>query len=299
MGLLLVAEGDSRRIVPLATTCLAGRGTASLVRIEHPACPSHWIELRWHGGGWAWRALNAVDRTRGSGSFLVSGWRTMEVNADRGTRISLGSQVWLELVDSGPPEPFAWDMLAAAPITDETLETVAERRGDALLPLSAEGDAKAALRDGQFWMVPGPEGPRMLRAHVPVSMVATLSARLDLALGGVSVAVHMESETAVFEQGDVKVSVRGVCVRTLNLYARERTRGMPWLTAADAWAAWTDLGGAESSPKEVVAWERARLRQLLDRARVGSVDALFLTRKESGYVRVRLGDAITHVDILP
>jgi hypothetical protein len=49
----------------------------------------------------------------------------------------------------------------------------------------------------------------------------------------------------------------------------------------------------------VVAWERARLRQLLDRARVGSVDALFGTRKESAYICVGLGEAIRHVDILP
>ena len=32
---------------------------------------------------------------------------------------------------------------------------------------------------------------------------------------------------------------------------------------------------------------------------VAPADALFTARKESGYVRVRLGDAITHVDILP
>jgi hypothetical protein len=41
-----------------------------------------------------------------------------------------------------------------------------------------------------------------------------------------------------------------------------------------------------------VAWERARLRRLLDRARVGGLEALFAARKEGGVSRVRLGDAI-------
>jgi hypothetical protein len=44
-----------------------------------------------------------------------------------------------------------------------------------------------------------------------------------------------------------------------------------------------------------VAWERARIRRLLDRACVGSVDRMFSVRKEGGYTRVRLSDAVTDV----
>lgn len=297
MGLLHIAHGDVRRLVPLAPVCLVGRGPACLARIPHPACPAHWLELRWMGECWAWRTLNAEERTRGTGAFLPDGWRAMEVTSERGTRVALGGDAWIELVDAGPPEPFAWDVLADVPLEGVALEEVAEVRDDALLPLGAEGDMAQALADGQCWLHNDPaHGPRTLRAHVPQSFPRTLALRLDLARGRVTVELDLRANVATFAQGDVRVRVTGTCVRTLAVYARARgeARG-GWLTAADAWAGWLDLGGGDDAPLDAVAWERARLRKLLHRARVGNVDALFASRKEGVFVRVRLGDAILEV----
>ena len=90
--------------------------------------------------------------------------------------------------------------------------------------------------------------------------------------------------------------VTGRCVGCLAIYARARNEGRSnGLTAAEAWAVWTELRGNDEAAADSVAWERARLRKLLHRARVGDVDALFTARKDGAYVRVRLGDAIVEV----
>ena len=103
-----------------------GRSPGCLVRVDDPAVPAHWLELRWQGNGWAWRTLNAEERTRGAGAFLYDAWRALEVTAERGTRVALGNDAWVEIVDAGPPEPFAWDVLADHPLEGHALEEVAD-----------------------------------------------------------------------------------------------------------------------------------------------------------------------------
>ena len=102
---------------------------------------------------------------------------------------------------------------------------------------------------------------------------------------------------ATLRQGTDVATVQGACVRTLVVYGNARDAHEGWLTAAEAWAAWTELGGDEDRVTDAVAWERARLRRLLDRARVGGLDHLFETRKDGTYVKTRLGAGI-EVDVM-
>lgn len=297
MPSLLVAWDTTRRLLPLAATGLVGRAPACLVRIDHPACPAHWLEIRWTGACWAWRPLAAAERTRGAGRPLADGWTSLEVGEDRGTRIALGADAWVEIVDDGPPAPFAWDVLDDRPLEDAALEEVAEVRGDQLLPLAAEGDDGLALRDGQCWVHTASDGARTLRAHVPVTMAATAAPRIDLARGEVFVLVDLSTLRATLRQGPDVATVEGACVRTLVVYGNARDAHEGWLTAAEAWAEWTELGGQEERAIDAVAWERARLRRLLDRARVGGLDRLFESRKDGTYVKTRLGTGI-EVDVV-
>ena len=298
MGLLLVAAGAARHLLPLPPLCLVGRGPACVIGLDHPSCPAHWLELRWGPEGWSWRPLAAVERTRGSGSHRANGWRALEVTSERGTRVALANDAFIELVDAAPPEPFVWDVTAGVALTGEALERVAERRGDALLPIAAEGDPAAALRDGEQWIHQEGEQLRILRAHVPVSLPETLDTRIDLARGGVTVDVDLGAATAELSQGRARVQVSGQAVRVLALYARARMvdpTGKGWMTANEAWQLWQELGGAADASVEAVSWERTRLRQLMHRARVGSVEALFERKKTGAFIHVRLGDAIDRV----
>jgi hypothetical protein len=298
MGLVLVADGASLRLLPLPALCLVGRAPACMVRLQQLLCPAHWLELRWGAEGWSWRPLAALERTRGSGPHRANGWRGLEITAERGTRVALAGDTYIELVDAGPPEPFAWDCSAGEALTGEALERVAELRGELLLPIAAEGDPAAALSDGALWVHQEGEQQQILRAHLPASMPETLDTRLDLARGGVSVELDLGANLAELVQGSARVQVSGQAVRTFALYARARAAdptGQGWMSASEAWAAWLELGGAPQSTVDAVSWERTRLRQLLHRARVGSVEAVFARRKVGAFIQIRLGDFISDV----
>lgn len=288
MPTLLLSESSFVRAVPLAAATLVGRGAACLARVSTAACPAHWLELRWVSDRWLWRALAAQDRTYGGGAFSADGWRTLDARAGARVRLT-GADVHVELVDDGPPLPFAWDMLADEPVDGDALTEVAEVRGDQLLPLDAEGDPACALRDGQCWVHVGADGStRMLRAYVPVGFPPTLSPRMDLARPRAIVDIDGGELCASFVQDDVVAVVRGECVRVLLVFALARLHGEGWLDASAAWASWADLGGARETSLERMSWERGKLRAQLARQRVSGLDTLFARRKVGAFVELRL-----------
>lgn len=293
MAHLLVTNGARASTQPLAAATLVGRGASCLVRFDDPAVPAHWLEIRWRGDGWAWRTLSAEERTRGTGAFLENGWRRMESIDGRGTRVSVGDSS-VELVAGGPPGPFVWDLVAERAVEGAAMDEVVELRGADLLPLHAEGDAALALRDGQCWLHEGANGPRLLRAHVPQRLAPTTMAALDLRAGQVVAEFDLNAHSLVLTRGDVQVEVRGACVRALAVYAVGE-RPDPWLTAADAWCRWVELGGSRDAPVDAVGWERGRLRRILDRAGVAGLDLLVERRKVGSFIQTRLGGAIVRV----
>ena len=288
---ILVTTRTGTTLVPLAPAVVIGRSPGCLVRVDDPAVPAHWLELRWRGEGWAWRVLAAEDRTRGAGAVVEPGWRRMTAGNGRGTRVVLGD-VGVELVDDAAPEAFLWDFGAERAVEGAAMEELVELRGSALLPLGA------ALRDGQVFVVEAPEGPRILRAHLAGALAPTVIGKLDLQAGPVEADVDLTRNVVVLSRGVSSVEVQGACVRALALYARAGELGRDgWLTAAEAWALWVDLGGPTTSPVDAVGWERGRLRRLLDRAGVSSLDLLVERKKEGAQSMTRLGSGVARVTV--
>lgn len=289
---LLVTHGAHASTSPLAGATLIGRAPACLVRIDDASVPAHWLEVRWRGESWSWRALASSDRTRGTGAFLENGWRSMESSGGRGTRITLGN-VSVELVSSSPPEPFLWDVLLDRCIDGDALDEIVEVRGGDLLPLAAEGDATQRLSDGACWISSTATGNRVFRAHLPQLLAPTLGGTLDLHAGQVSAEIDLRRNTLTLSRGDTFVEVTGTCIRALAPYERARRETADgWLSAADAWCMWVEFGGSPDAPVDAVAWERGRLRRVLDRAGVTGLDALVERRKFGNYIQTRLGPAI-------
>ena len=294
---ILVTTRTGSTLTPLAPAVVIGRSPGCLVRVDDPAVPAHWLELRWRGEGWAWRVLAAEDRTRGAGAVVEPGWRRMTAGNGRGTRVVLG-EVGIELVDDSAPEACLWDRGAERAVEGAAMEELVELRGPALLPLGAEGDFAAALRDGQVFVVEGPEGPRILRAHLAGALAPTVIGKLDLEAGPVEADVDLGRNVVVLSRGMSSVEVQGACVRALALYARAGELGRDgWLTAAEAWAFWVDLGGPTTSSVDAVGWERGRLRRLLDRAGVSSLDLLVERKKEGATSMTRLGAGVGRVTV--
>lgn len=286
MGTLRIVDGETRRSLPLAASTLVGRGWSCLARLRHAAVPLYWLEVRWSAGSWSWRALAAEARTRGGGAFVGSGWRALTPAGGRAPRVTLADDVWVELTDAAPPQPFLTDVETGDHVPAEDADQVLEVRADAIVPLTAEGDPAGGLPDGAVVRV----GARMVRVHVPTRDPDTQGARIDLSAPDVELHLDLEALEARFVLGDAEVIARGACVRLLDAYVAAREADVPaggWLTPDDAHAAWLARGGpADSSPARM-AWERSKLRAQLSRAGAAGLDALYEVRRDGDTVRTR------------
>jgi hypothetical protein len=287
MGAVLLNDGARRLTHPLAASALIGRGWPCAVRLQHPAAPLYWLELRWMEGVWAWRPLSAELRTRGIGAFLAAGWRALDRAGGRPVRLSLAEDLWIELTDPTAPLPYVSDLETGSPLDEDDALQLLEVRVDGVFMAGAEGEASAPLTDGQVVQA----GTRLLRAHVPGPALHTVGAVLDLAAADLTLDVDSAQAEARLSQGGVEVRLRGAGVGLLAAYGAARQANLPqggWLSPAEALAGWAAHGGPAAGPVERVAWQRAKLRAQLARAGVANVDALFEVRHDGDTMRTRL-----------
>ena len=287
MSTLLVHHDGATRAVPLASSTLVGRAWSCLARIDDPAVPLYWIEIRWRGTGWTWRILAGEDHTAAPPAAQTDGWRPLVPSTGVGTqRVRLGQMVAVEIVEGGPPQPFVIDLATGVTVRGEQLSTLVEFHGESMIPLEAEGDPSAALPEGGLFYHLG----RAWRAHGGAHVEPTHRARVNLARPGARLAVNVTALRASLLHDDAEVVISGEPVRALAIYheARLADPAGGWLDALEAWAAWRELGGNVDSPSERVAYDRARARTAFARQGVAAVERIFEVRRDRDGVRVRL-----------
>lgn len=288
MAILLVSGEGAPRPLPLPAAAVVGRAAGVYARLNDPAVPLHWLELRWTEGAWRWRTLSGTRRTRGVGMLLDDGWRSLPVGtAARPQRIRLDDRVYVELVEGGAPQPFLLDLVSGTVCAGEALSEFVEVRSDALLPLDAEGDRTRRHHDGDVFVHDG----RAWRVHLADAPDPTLGTRIDLARPGVTLEVDAAGLRAVLRQGAAQAVLTGEHVRVLAVYADARrgsTTSGGWLNATDAWTAWRALGGNPDSPVDRIGWDRGRCRSHLARLGVAGVETLFESRRVQGEPQIRL-----------
>ncbi len=244
------------------------------MRLEDPACPLYWLEVRWLEGGWGWRAMGAEERTHGGGSALPAGWRALHVASRRVGRVRLSTTTWIELVTAEPPRAHLVALPGGEVLDDDEASRWAEVRPEAVLPLSAEGDPAQAYADGHVLA----RDDAAVRVHAPGVVATTLEGGVDLSRSGVFLDLDTEARVATFSGAAGGVSARGECVRVLDVYLEARRRDVPrggWLSAAEAHAGWVARGGNPEAPLERISWERCRLRSVLARGGAVGVGSLF------------------------
>ena len=271
---LLVSDCGRCHVVPLAPSTLIGRHWACPVRLADPSSPLYWLEVRWLEGGWGWRALGGEERTHGGGTSLPAGWRALTVAARRAGRVRLSESTWIELVEADAPRAHLVRLSDGAVLDEDAAVRWAEVRLDAVLPLDAEGDVSRAFPDGHVLVQNGDA----VRVHAPGVHARTLDATVDLSRSGVYLDVDLSARAATFSGPVGRITVRGECVRVLEVYRAARVADIPaggWLAAAEALDAYVALGGPPDAPIERLSWERCRLRAMLTRAGGVGVGALF------------------------
>jgi len=137
--------------VPLRVRHLLGRAPDCHTRFDEPVVSGLHAQLRWREGRWVLHDLGSVNGTRLGEQQWLHGGRLPLV---RGQRFSLGGQVLLELVDDGPPEPFA--------VREDGV--VVEGVGRELyLPMTDGGEAVLLPDAGEDWVLLADEEPASVR----------------------------------------------------------------------------------------------------------------------------------------
>jgi hypothetical protein len=290
MAILRVTASCEARDHLLSAACLVGRAPGCLVRVADPTVPSFWLELRWSEGAWRWRALAGGARTRGVGMLAEDGWRTLPLSPKgRPQRVRLDDLVAVELVEAGPPQPFAEDLLTGAAHVGDALCEVLEVRADGTTrPFTADEADAPPLRDGDVFLHEG----RPWRLHLAEGLPPTRQIRIDLSRADVTLDIDLEALRATFHQRGAEVTIAGEHVRTLAAYASARRRRGEtggWLTCEEAYARWRALGGNPQSPMDRLGWDRGRCRSHLAREGVAGVEVLFEARRRAGVSEIRVG----------
>ncbi len=280
MGRLLLDFGDGPRRVPLGASTRIGRHWSNDALVDHPGMPLHWLELRWAGRQWTWRALGAADRTVGAGAADGEGWRPFAKGPGK-ARVKLDGMGWVELVDPSEPALLLHDLTNGERLEAEDVEEYVELGDDGARPLGVR--PHPPLQDGQVFTSRG----RTLRILHAESPTPTATTALDVR----ALACHLDvaEREATFTVERTSRTLRGEGARILRVYAEARLRGGEgWLSPLDAFAEWVAAGGQPESPVERVAWERGKVRTRLSLADVAGGPELFEVEREGPSTRVRL-----------
>lgn len=278
------SPGPGIREYALGTTTLVGRHRSCGVPLDAPAVPAFWLELRWTASGWMWRELGPSEVARGAGAAMGYGWRALRV----GGRIRVDEDTWLELVDDAAPEVVLVDVVTGEERRGAALDDLVEISDGRVLPLHADGEPSAELRDGDAFH----DGRRTWRVLRPDVLDGTFQGGVTVGHPTCTIDLDLTARSVTVTVGTASCTAHGGPVLAMAPYAIARRDGAHddggWLTLTEAHAWWVRLGGAAASPPERLNWERAKLRTALAREGARGLDALFTVRRRVGETVIRV-----------
>ncbi|MGC6417638.1 MAG: hypothetical protein ACON3Z_10990 [Bradymonadia bacterium] len=280
--------------------CLVGRHWSCYANLNMRSVPLFWVEIRWMGSSWAWRAINSAEETRGSGAMGSKGWRVLRPDPTRRPRISIGDESWFEFVDLSPPEAFARNVNTHDVVAGDALDDLWECFDGRIYRLGWEESDSAEIQHVDGDLVQGADG--LYRVFCPRLSAPTVVAPLTISMGDCSLEIDLENLKATFETSHASVDVRGECVRVMAAYALPRRdehySDGGWLTSIESHSRWLQLGGNPKSKPDRIGHERGKLRTQLHKAGVLEVKKLFERRSSGANTTIRLGLAPENIFIL-
>ncbi|HCH64002.1 MAG TPA: hypothetical protein DFR83_14445 [Deltaproteobacteria bacterium] len=281
MATVLIRTRSSTWTSELPEVCLIGRHPACMIRLDEPNVPAFWLELRWTGDEWSWRALSEQESTRGPGAPTGAGWRIWRARlGDRRQAIRIDA-VSLRITDPSPPEPvIEWSHRG-------TCEAIVSGQrgfqweGSELWWSGAVTDSPVRIANGAQQTI---EGERA-RIWLPDDWSETLRPTVSLTDHRLGLDYDDEPTRMTLTTSDRSVLLTGEEVRLLRVYAEARATdprdaNCGYRTTREALSAWIALGGNPDSPPERLAWLRNRLRSMLAESGISGAEALFERRRQ-------------------
>ena len=281
MATVLIRTLSSTWTSDLPEVCIVGRHPACMIRVDEPMVPLFWLELRWIGDEWSWRALSEQENTRGPGTPTGAGWRIWRARlGDRRQAIRIDS-VSLRITDPSPPEPvIEW---TARGICQDILsgQHGFVRESGELCWSSSPTSAPVRVVNAAQHTIDG-EGARV---WIPEGWSKTLRPSVSLTDHRLCLEFGEEPTRVTLTTEGMSVELTGEEVRLLRVYADARAADprdadCGYRTTGEARVAWIALGGNPDSPPERLAWLRNRLRSMLEESGISGAETLFERRRQ-------------------
>jgi hypothetical protein len=252
-----------------------------MIRLDDPVVPAFWLELRWTGDAWSWRALTEHERTRGPGTPTGAGWRIWRATLnDRRQAIRLDA-VRIRVTDPSRPVPvIEWPERGTceAIVSDQH----GFKWGGNELRWSGTPDGRAVRVENAAHMTIA--GQRA-RVWIPERWSETQRPTVSLSDHRLCLDYGEDPTRMTLTTDGTSVVLTGEEVRLLRVYAEARASDprdtdCGYRTTREARTAWIALGGNMDSPPERLAWLRNRLRSMLVNSGVSGAETLFERRRQ-------------------
>gem|GEM_PF-2027330 len=290
MGTVSV-ECQGRRVEKrLAASTLVGRHWRCDIIINDPRIPLYWLEVRWMSNDWAWRELTDTGATRGPGTRVSNGWRTITSLGKKTPRIIHPPNIALNFIDLSAPALMVEDLSTREQFGPDSYDEFIEIWDNKIRTVGwdAESSESSELLDGDTIHVRG----RTLRVHASDLSKTTARAALDVTHKDCKLDIDMNELTATFTVNSVEAMVHGEFVRTLAVYAQTRLEEHfdegGWLSRREAHRRWIEFGGNPDSPEERIGWDRGKLRTQLATQGGTKLKDLFTKSRTGSDVSIRL-----------
>lgn len=288
MGVLEISDGTRNRRLPLLSSNVLGRSKKlGLGCIPNKSVPSFWVEIRYLKNTWAWRSLQADERTKGAGAHLKARWRKLS------KKLTLESGVSLRLIEESPPEEMIDNLRKHERIPIRDIDFIRHNERGYFLDTDSE---TIALEDGEIFVLDGEsyqfwDNNDMIQTFESVFTIED-GPQVDIDI------LDLKAYVSVAKKG---VELKGEHIRILAAYAKARLDDGDnggWRSKEEIFEVWIALGGNETSNAKRVNWERSKICTKLFEQGVAGTNELFEGRREGSVWLHRLNIASSNISFI-
>lgn len=263
-------------MIPISASTRIGRHWSNDIRLDHPNIPMYWIEFRWRGQYWCWRALSARDRTLGTGTVLDDIWRKWSKGGTiRLDGLSIDTLEKITCIKGDRPSLMLEDLQNKKRYIDEqALKYIEVWSEGKIIPID-DTDRNNSLEDGDIFI----SMERVFRLHCSQDVFVTNTNHFNISSPEVSLEINLKKREASFILHHQQAIIQGSAVLTLATYAHAVLEGVSWIETTEALEHWKKIGGQKKSKKDRLGWERGRIRNQLSQQGCFALNKLFKSRR--------------------
>ena len=232
-------------------------------RIHFQKLPEFWLEIRYFRNQWHWRALEGLDKTKGTGAFIEPNWRQFT------SSVKYANVLTINLISDYAPQPL-WENLKThrRHLLSDLLDCQQDERG-----FHIETDAGSkTLQNGDMLT----HHSQPIAIWIPQDIQPTLDDYLKLMhVKHIDIEIERTQMTLTGPHNQ-SVHYQGEGARILAAYVlASKDKTDRWVNNDEVYGHWIELGGNADSKVDRISWERNKLCSALFKAGISGTQNMF------------------------